>query len=248
MSKRGWQPSGRPDVPRGGRRTGIGMLTLAVATNAVAALCGLAPAVLNEDTRISQKIGATASKVQPAHADFGAESPSVDTRAVVDWIASSGNHGGLHFVVVDKKAAQLYLFNANAKLIAATPVLLGEAMGDELVPGIGDRPIALVMPHERTTPAGRFVAERGHNARGEDVVWVDYAAAVSMHRVVTNVPSDRRLQRLASPTVDDNRISYGCINVPVDFYEAHIRPSFANQRGIVYVLPDTLTIGQVFGI
>jgi hypothetical protein len=238
----------RPHPPRAGRRTGLSVLRLSVATAAVAVLCASAPAVLSEDARSSQNIGTTARQAQPGHANFGAESPSIDTRAVVNWIASSGNHEGLRFVVVDKKAAQLYLFNANAKMIAATPVLLGEAIGDESVPGIGDRPIALVKPHERTTPAGRFVAERGHNARGEDVVWVDYDAAVSMHRVVTNVPSDRRLQRLASPAVDDNRISYGCINVPVDFYEDYIRPSFANRRGIVYVLPDTLTIGQVFGI
>ena len=42
-----------------------------------------------------------------------------------------------------------------------------------------------MLPEERTTPAGRFVAERGQNLRGEDVVWIDYDAAVLMHRVIT---------------------------------------------------------------
>src|SRR5206468_1038865 len=83
---------------------------------------------------------------------------------------------------------------------------------------------------ERSTPAGRFVGERGHNARGEDVVWLDYDAAVSMHRVLTSNPEERRLERLATPTSDDKRISYGCINVPVDFYETYIQPMFATQR------------------
>jgi hypothetical protein len=125
--------------------------------------------------------------------------------------------------------------------------LLGFARGDDSVPGIGLRPIAEVRPEERTTPAGRFVAERGRNLKGEDVVWVDYDAAVSMHRVRATQPSERRLERLATPTVDDNRISYGCINVPVEFYEAYIRPTFATRRAIVYVLPDSKPVRQVFG-
>lgn len=56
------------------------------------------------------------------------------------------------------------------------------------------------LPHERTTPAGRFLAEAGRNADGDDIFWVDYDVAVSMHRVRAHVPAERRLQRLASPT------------------------------------------------
>lgn len=127
-------------------------------------------------------------------------------------------------------------------------MLLGAAPGDDSVEGIGARPISDVRPEERTTPAGRFVAERGRNALGEDVVWVDYAAAVSMHRVRATDPKERRLERLASPTVDDNhRISYGCINVPVAFYEAYVQPTFARYRGVVYVLPEFRSARQVFG-
>ena len=91
------------------------------------------------------------------------------------------------------------------------------------------------------------MAERGSNASGEDVVWVDYDAAVSMHRVRSTVEAERRLQRLATPTIADNRISYGCINVPVAFYEATVRPIFQTQRAIVYVLPETKPVQQVFG-
>jgi hypothetical protein len=125
-------------------------------------------------------------------------------------------------------------------------VLLGAAPGDDTVPGIGDRPLSQVLPHERTTPAGRFVGERGHNARGEDVVWVDYDAAVSMHRVLTTNPQERRLERLATPTVDDNRVSFGCINVPVAFYEKFLRPTFAEHTAIIYVLPEFKSAREVF--
>jgi hypothetical protein len=126
-------------------------------------------------------------------------------------------------------------------------VLLGFAPGDDSVPGIGAKPLAEVHPQERTTPAGRFMGERGRNALGEDVVWVDYAAAVSMHRVRTTNPEEHRLQRLATPTIDDNRISYGCINVPVNFFETYISPIFAARRAVVYVLPETKPVEEVFG-
>lgn len=181
------------------------------------------------------------------YADFGSEVPGPAARHVADWVADSNDHAGTDFIVVDKPAAKVYVFDAQARLRAATPVLLGSARGDDSVPDIGTRPITDVQPHERTTPAGRFVAERGRNASGEDVVWVDYDAAVSMHRVRSTVPAERRLERLATPTIADNRISYGCINVPVAFYEANVRPIFQARRAIVYVLPETKSVQQVFG-
>jgi hypothetical protein len=182
----------------------------------------------------------------PRRADFGAHSASVEARQIADWIADSGDNGDAGFVIVDKQRARIHVFDAAARLRATSAVLLGAAIGDDSVPGIGTRPIAAVLPHERTTPAGRFVAEAGHNAGGEDVVWVDYDAAVSMHRVRATNPKERRLQRLASPTATDNRISYGCINVPVAFYDSNLQPLFADRTAIVYVLPETRSAQQVF--
>lgn len=178
--------------------------------------------------------------------DFGKESPSKDTRHIADWIAHSRDNGNADFIIVDKRFARAYVFDAEARLRGASPVLLGAARGDHTVPGIGLRPLSQVQPHERTTPAGRFVAERGRNLKGEDVVWVDYDAAVSMHRVRATKPVERRLERLATPTVADNRISYGCINVPVAFYESHVSPTVAKQRAVIYVLPEAKPVQQVF--
>ena len=180
-------------------------------------------------------------------ADFGRHAPSAMARHVADWIADSRDNAGAEFIILDKREARLYVFDAHARLRDASPVLLGAARGDDSVPGIGLRATMDVQPHERTTPAGRFIAERGRNTLGEDVVWVDYEAAVSIHRVRATVPSESRLERLASKTIDDNRISYGCINVPVDFYEAYVRPIVATRRAIVYVLPEERRAQDVFG-
>jgi hypothetical protein len=191
---------------------------------------------------------ASAAVRQRRHARFGDAPASPDARQVADWVADTGDSRGSDFVIVDKKSARLYLFDAAAVLRATTVVLLGTAIGDDSVPGIGKRPIAQVQVQERTTPAGRFIGERGHNAHGQDVVWVDYDAAVSIHRVITTQASEHRLQRLASAAVDDKRISYGCINVPVAFYETYIRPTFAARRAPIYVLPEVKSVQQVFGV
>ena len=57
--------------------------------------------------------------------------------------------------------------------------------------------------------------------------------------MITSNPKERRLQRLSTPTPLDNRISYGCINVPAKFFENVVHPAFTGTNGIVYVLPET---------
>lgn len=182
----------------------------------------------------------------PRTADFGGEPASNEAREVANWVVSSGDNRKLFFVILDKINTKVFVFEPSGKLRSATPVLIGAARGDDSVDGIGGRPIAEVQPQERTTPAGRFLAEPGRNATGEDVVWVDYEAAVSMHRVRTLEPKERRLERLASPTTEDNRISYGCINMPVAFFEDVLKPAFNASYGVVYVLPEVKPLAEVF--
>lgn len=183
----------------------------------------------------------------PHLADFGSFTPTPDVRHVANWTVHARDHQNKAIVIVDKKDARVYVFDRAGKLQTTAPVLLGSAVGDHTVPGIGDKPIGQVRPEERTTPAGRFIAEMGMNMRGEDVVWVDYDSAVSMHRVITTNAAERRLERLASPSVEDNRISYGCINVPRDFYETVLSPAVRTSGAVIYVLPETGTPQQVFG-
>ncbi len=183
---------------------------------------------------------------QPLVAEFGSAQPSPDALYIANWVADARDNGGRPFVIVDKRFAHVYVFDAQARLVGDTPVLLGAASGDDSVAGIGQKAIEDIPEHERTTPAGRFMAQRGVNARNEDVVWIDYGAAVSMHRVLSTVAAERRLERLASPTVEDNRISWGCINIPVAFFEAKLAPNFRDFRAPVYVLPEVKRLDEVF--
>ena len=139
------------------------------------------------------------------------------------------------------------MFDRKGQLLGATPALLGLAIGDDSVPGIGSRKISSILPHERTTPAGRFVASLARDPKGVELLWVDYDTSVSLHRVVPGQPHERRAQRLASPTPVDNRVTYGCINVSAKFYDTVVNPTFTGTDGIVYVLPETRPARQVFG-
>lgn len=178
--------------------------------------------------------------------DFGSETASADVRHVANWAFFTGDHQGKAVIVLDKKGARVYAFEPSGKLMATAPVLLGAAIGDHTAPGVGDKPLSAVLPEEKTTPAGRFIAEAGMNTAGEDIVWVDYDAAVSMHRVRPAVAAERRLERLVSPTVDDNRISFGCINLPVAFYEGVLSPTVKKTGAVIYILPETRTPQELF--
>jgi hypothetical protein len=170
--------------------------------------------------------------------------------AAARWLSTrvrqSADNRGAPFLVLDKRAARLWVFDRNGHLRSSTPVLLGLAVGDDSVPGIGLRQLADIQPFERTTPAGRFVIEPGHNLHGDRIFWIDYDAAVSMHRVRSAQPGEQRLQRLASATAADNRISFGCINVPVAFYNRVLNRYFADSGGIAYVLPEVRSMASVF--
>ncbi len=178
--------------------------------------------------------------------DWSGQAAGKEARRLAQWVVDSADNGVQHFVILDKRNARVYVFDPSGKLSGASPVLLGYAAGDDTAPGIGEKAIADVKPQERTTPAGRFLAARGRNALQEDVIWVDYDAAVSMHRVRATNPKERRLERLATPTASDNRISYGCINVPVSFFDSVLWPMFQAQAGVVYVLPEVKPLTQVF--
>jgi hypothetical protein len=172
--------------------------------------------------------------------------PSAAATRVLDWVAASGDNGDLPYMVIDKNTGRLFLFDADGKPAGEAPVLIGIATGDDSSPGVGSKRLSQLGPAEKTTPAGRFLAKFGRAAGNQQVLWIDYATSVALHAVVTGNKKERRLERLASSSPEDKRITYGCINTPVDFYKDTITPLFKKKGGIVYVLPDTKPLEEVF--
>ena len=205
----------------------------------------LAPAVPSMEQAPAAPAMASAPKTKLAN--FAGAVPSVQARKLADWVVDSADNGRLPFMIVDKLQAQVFVFDAQGKLRGAAAALLGLATGDDSVPGIGQRKLSSIRPHERTTPAGRFVASLDRVLHGRELLWIDYDLALSLHPVVTTAAKERRAERLATPTPLDNRISFGCINVPARFYETVVQASFTGTNGIVYILPETRTSREVFG-
>lgn len=174
------------------------------------------------------------------------ELSSIDAARLTNWVIATGDNGDLPFIVIDKVAAKVFAFDAGGEMMGSASALLGITPGDESAPGIGDRELRKIPVGDRTTPAGRFVAKFGPAAGHSQVLWVDYASALSLHAVVPGTKKERRLRRLNSPTADDNRITFGCINVPARFYAKIVRPLFKDTPGLVYILPETKPLEEVF--
>lgn len=184
---------------------------------------------------------------QPRLAAFRNEPASPDARRIANWALHSGDSGGLPYMIVDKVQARVFVFDRHGQLQGAAPALLGMERGDGTATGLGNRQLSAIAPRERTTPAGRFVASLAPDINGQEILWIDYDSALALHRVAKGKPVERRAERLLSATPDDNRISYGCINVTVPFYESVVSPAFTHSNGVVYILPETQTAHEFFG-
>ena len=117
-------------------------------------------------------------------ANLKSETASAEARQMADWVVDSGDNRNMPFVILDKKEAKVFVFHPHGGLRGAAPVLLGMTVGDDSFPGVGNKPLSLVKPEEKTTPAGRFLAASDKNIKGSDIVWIDYEGAVSFHAVV----------------------------------------------------------------
>ncbi len=200
----------------------------------------------------SARAAAPAIEASAAVADLDAatlprplQDASLDTWHAVQWVLRTQDHRGRPFAVVDKKSARIHVMDRNGELRGTSAVLLGIAPGDGTAPGMEGRQPASLSWHERTTPAGRFESEPGHNLTGEAIVWFDYTAKLAIHRLRPAPPIERRAERLASSESGDNRISLGCVVVPTVFYDDVIGPLLGKSLGVVYVLPESQPLARM---
>jgi hypothetical protein len=220
------------------------------------AMVGALLLVLQVGLAVASAAGSSGSLAMAGHPDVavstGVEelkrrSASDEVLYVAQWVAESGDNAGMPYIIIDKVNAKVFVLDVHGRLQGTAPALLGMIPGDGAVTGLGDQALSAIRPQDRITPAGRFVASLGPDLHGKDILWVDYANAIALHRVVKGTRIERRAQRLESETATDNRISYGCINVPVDFYESVVNPAFTHSSGVVYILPEKSRARDMFG-
>lgn len=169
-------------------------------------------------------------------------SVSQDANAVRNYVAANNDSQGRPYIVADKKAGTLYLFDANGNKLNETPAIFGRDMSDNATAG--------------STPAGKFnlsympydVAGYGGSVQAfvqqQSATNPDRGEVFAVHRVIS-VPGQNRLKRLSSKSATDNRISDGCINVPASFYDGVLGGEFS---GPMYVIPESTSYaGNRFG-
>jgi hypothetical protein len=171
---------------------------------------------------------------------------SDDARYVEHWIHEKRDDHGRPFVIVDKKAARIYVFGAGGNLVGMSPTILGQSRGDIPVPGAGQKNPADLLPDERKTPAGRFESQPGRNLHGEPVVWVDYDTGIAIHRVRPGISQMRRETSLATEDPNNKRLSLGCVVVPEQFFLSVVLPTLGHGHGTVYVLPEDGPVQAMF--
>jgi len=187
----------------------------------------------------------TSRSGEPASA-LEAVDASADARYVEHWIHEKGDDHGRPFVIVDKKAARIYVFGAGGTLVGMSSTLLGQARGDVPVPGAGQKNPANLLPYERKTPAGRFESQPGRNLHGEPVVWVDYDSGIAIHRVRPGISQMQRQASLATEDPNNKRLSLGCVVVPENFFLSVVLPTLGHVHGMVYVLPEDGPVDAMF--
>src|SRR5262249_45927566 len=107
----------------------------------------------------------------PPRANFRGETAPVSVRRMADWVVASADNRSMPFIIVDKKDAEVFVFDHQGQILGSAPALLGLAIGDDSAPGVGEKPLSAIPPKDRTTPAGRFVAYMGHDPGKPNFLW-----------------------------------------------------------------------------
>lgn len=163
-----------------------------------------------------------------------------NTGRVAQWIRRNNDNQGSPFIIADKRAGTVTVFNGDGRQTKVMPALFGKEKGDQFTG-----------TSSRVTPSGRFpinTTDIGFYASPEEnaadmglaIDVVDHPSegyVVAIHQLYLEDPSERREQRLLSIDPSDNRISYGCINLDASNMSELLE--VFSEGGYVYILPET---------
>lgn len=149
------------------------------------------------------------------------------------------------YIIADKPTASLLVFDKNNRLVAKFPALFGATPGER--PNTYD----LSNPNRSkdrlhggaTTPAGSYgvvvdsLNKQAIEVYGGKVFRVIGAKDLGIHP--TYPPEyETRTKALESETVEDNKLSGGCINISQENFD-EIEPYFRDtKKGLLYITPD----------
>lgn len=149
-----------------------------------------------------------------------------------------------NFLIVDKVQGKMSLVSPTGEVINETKVLVGRDKSDVIDTDAyaGNKKFAY-----KITPAGIFPVKRykADKYGGTVLVFIDgVAAATALHRVYLGNPAQKRDKRILSDDPNVRRITNGCINVPVDFFD-EVLEKLPNGT-LLFVLPEQAKTTEQF--
>ena len=158
-----------------------------------------------------------------------------------------------NYIVIDKPSAEMYVFNSSNELITSLPVLLGKDKGEEPNRADTSSPIA----SHATTPAGKYqLGKIGITDIGRPdsityqgrIISLLGSDNLALHRTYPGEYVERT-KALNTSTVEDNRKSWGCINISPENFDKYIKPYFNKGNQNLFITPDnpSLSISPING-
>lgn len=167
---------------------------------------------------------------------------SAEAVKVYESMAPAAQASGKGFMIADKPAGRLHVFDVDGNLIAQDTALYGRDYGDVL------------QGEKRVTPAGRYtlkvapssyaggkafeLVESEHRVGNTDYV-------IAVHAAYLGDKTEKREERLSTAAISDKRISYGCINTKHETFLNKLMPNAAKlDGGMVFVIPDEVALSD----
>lgn len=120
-------------------------------------------------------------------------------------------------VTADKKAGTITVYYPDTQERVIQPALFGEVISNEL----NKKNYELPGKFDGITPAGTFPLTKIYSwqLKEDMLVYIRGKSSVgAIHPLWMKNPRQQRVERLRSPSPDDNRVTGGCINVDRDFF------------------------------
>jgi len=142
------------------------------------------------------------------------------------------------YIIVDKPTATLFIIGEDGKLVAQMPVILGQTKGETPNKADPDSDVAV----EATTPAGKYrIGRLGVNEKDEvfyegKMITIYGSGGLAIHMTYP-LEIEKRTEALDTSTPDDNRLSWGCINVDKKMWK-FLEINVKNRGTCLYITPD----------
>jgi len=150
------------------------------------------------------------------------------------------------YVIADKENACVMIFDADNNLVKKFPAIFGAAKGEVFneASSSSDEP----GPYA-TTPMGTY--RIGRQGMDRENVQFYRGKIFSIYKTPANLALhitypgeiEKRTKALGTSTIEDNKMSWGCINISEENFDEYVTPNIG-ENARLYILPDNG--GEVF--